>query len=100
MLHFLCCQKVATPIRYVINPNNQNEVIDMKHFFVVGHQGEFVGLLFEIFQKIRGFNSAFDSQDFLSNYLGTKFYSEYNKNLSWQKNLLNFFDRKENVCHK
>ena len=71
-------------IRYVINPANPAEVIDMRHFFVVGRQTEILGLGIEYFQLTRGYyDSAFNAQDFLSNYLGTKFYSGLDSNLAW-----------------
>lgn len=64
--------------RYVINPNNSSEVIDMRHFLVVGEQGEFAGLLIEILQFSGDRASSFDAQDFLSNALGSDFFNEYN----------------------
>jgi hypothetical protein len=65
--------------RYVLNPNNSKEVIDMRHFIVVGQQGELAGLAIEIAQKMGGDKaSAFDAQDLLSNKLGKYFIKGYN----------------------
>jgi len=61
----------STAHRYVYNPRNPNEVIDMRHMLVVGPQGEIAGLLIEAAQI--GNESAFHAQDFLSNALGDDF---------------------------
>jgi hypothetical protein len=93
-------------VRYVINPNNPAEVIDMRHFLVVGKRGELFGLGVEIFQFTRGYReSAFNSQDFLSNYLGERFYSKLDRNAPWRTQLLEFFNNQkrknhENICSK
>lgn len=79
-------------IRYIINPSNPSEVIDMRHFFVIGRQTEVLGLGVEYFQLAQGYyDSAFKAQDFLSNYLGTKYYSDLDPNLSWRVQLMKFF---------
>jgi len=81
-----------TSFRYVVNPNNINEVLDMRHFLVVGPQGELVGLAIEILQGLGGDReSAFDAQDFLSNVLGAKFFVHYNPKLSLDYQLSKFF---------
>ncbi|MEA3306710.1 MAG: RHS repeat-associated core domain-containing protein [Elusimicrobiota bacterium] len=84
--------------RYVINPLNSKEVIDMRHFLVVGQFNELFGLGVEMVQLATDPQSAFNPQDFLSNYLGTKFYSSYDKNLSWRVNLMEFFNKEKNKC--
>ncbi|MCK5125525.1 MAG: RHS domain-containing protein [candidate division Zixibacteria bacterium] len=75
--------------RYVIDPANPNQVIDMRHFLVVGPQGEFAGLFAEILQGPLGDliysdkgtvvdrTSYFDAQDFFSNNLGVIWYAQY-----------------------
>jgi RHS repeat-associated protein len=63
--------------RYVIDPGHPNQVIDMRHFLVVGRAGELFGLFVEIDQNNHGWSSAFNAQDFLSNALGSKFYRYY-----------------------
>ena len=83
-------------VRYVIDPANSNQVIDMRHFLVAGFSGsiydpagsmdlmlpgfsEVPGLLIEILQALPGGDpeSAFHSQDFLSNTLGIEFFRNY-----------------------
>ncbi len=78
-------------IRWVINPNNPAEVIDMRHFLVVGPKGETFGLLVELAQLLAGNKSAFDAQDFLSNYLGSEFFRTYNANRALGDQLKQFF---------
>jgi len=65
--------------RYVIDPANPNQLIDMRHFLNIGQtRSEYFGLMVEIVQKIKGQNeSAFHAQDFLSNYLGVEFFGKY-----------------------
>ncbi|MDY8137212.1 RHS repeat-associated core domain-containing protein, partial [Aquimarina sp. 2201CG5-10] len=61
--------------RYLIDPQNSNRVIDMRHFLVIGLLGEDVGLATEIVQGLKGeIGSAFHFQDFFSNRLGRQFY--------------------------
>ncbi|MEW6096924.1 MAG: RHS repeat-associated core domain-containing protein, partial [bacterium] len=67
----------AEEYRYVIDPSNPNQVIDMRHFLVIGPYGEHVGLFVEISQLITAPGSALDAQDFLSNYLGQEFFDRY-----------------------
>jgi len=88
--------------RYVIDPANPEHVIDMRHFLVVGPQGEFVGLLIEFAQLFSAPGSAFDAQDFLSNALGAEFYEEYyrKKGLSMQDSLNKYFKDREELGKK
>jgi hypothetical protein len=79
--------------RYVRDPVSR-DVIDMRHFLVVGKQGETYGLGVELIQWWYGEESAFDDQDFLSNALGTYFYSERDRCKSAADQLKNFFDRR------
>jgi RHS repeat-associated protein len=67
-------------IRFVINPRNSEEVIDMRHMLVVGPQGEIIGLLGEMGQLFGDNDSAFDAQDFLSNAIGADFYEFLEEN--------------------
>lgn len=59
------------------DPADPNSVIDMRHFLVVGKQGELFGLGVEIGQALSSNpdarSSAFDPQDFYSNALGANF---------------------------
>jgi RHS repeat-associated protein len=66
--------------RFVINPKNPNEVIDMRHMLVIGPQGEIIGLLGEMGQLFGDNDSAFDAQDFLSNAIGADFYEFLEEN--------------------
>jgi len=93
-------------VRYVIDPANNSNVIDMRHFLVVGPQGDFGGLIGELAQlcipdKYGGDKaSAFDSQDFLSNKLGSdfykKYYQKYKSSLSFSQIIEKFFKDREN----
>jgi len=67
----------------------------MRHFLVVGPQGEFMGLLNEIAQKIEGSSSAFNAQDFYSNKRGVDFIDSYDYSKTLEQNLRNFFGVKE-----
>ncbi len=81
-----------TSFRYVVNPNNPNEVLDMRHFLAVGPQGELAGLAIEVLQALGGDRaSAFDAQDFLSNALGAKFFKRYNPELTLGDQLNKYF---------
>lgn len=85
--------------RYVVDPANPNQVIDMRHFLVVGPQGEFVGLVGEVLQRIQGYSdSAFDAQDFLSNKLGSDFFGTYDPKKNFDDQLREFFDKRRNSC--
>lgn len=80
--------------RWVINPRNPSEVLDMRHFLVVGPQGEGVGLLIELAQLIGDNASAFDAQDFLSNAMGSEFFRSrsYDKTKPLGDQLRQFFN--------
>jgi len=83
-------------VRYVVDPGNQNQVIDMRHFLVVGEKGELFGLLVEMLQLSGDNPSSFDAQDFLSNTLGADFFENYydpNGDLSEQ--LKQYFEDRE-----
>ncbi|WP_375560249.1 RHS repeat domain-containing protein [Bernardetia sp. OM2101] len=69
-------QLFAGPLfRYVEDPLN-GKLIDMRHFFVIGMMGNTVGALVEIGQDLGGHDeSAYQSSDFYSNYLGHSFYN-------------------------
>jgi hypothetical protein len=90
----------AENFRYIINPNNPSEVIDMRHFLVIGPQGEAAGLAVETLQGLSNDpntrNSAFSSQDFLSNYLGEQFFSNYDSTLPLSSQLNEFFSGQKN----
>ena len=67
--------------RYVIDPTNENYVIDMRHFLFVGFHlqqitgvGNFAGDVIEIGQFLKGNQSGLNWQDFFSNRLGVAFY--------------------------
>ena len=78
--------------RYVIDPANPSAIIDMRHFFVVGQQGEFMGLGIELLQALHGYPSAFDPQDFYSNALGSKFFRIYDSSKPLGPQLNTFFN--------
>jgi len=63
--------------RYVINPYDGN-VMDMRHVMIVGFMyGQLVGATVERMQSFlpTTMDSAFDAQDYYSNYLGAKYHS-------------------------
>ncbi|MBN1136519.1 MAG: choice-of-anchor D domain-containing protein [Anaerolineae bacterium] len=61
--------------RFVQDPANPNNIIDMRHFLVVGPKGETFGLAVELMQSLGGdLESAYNAQDFYSNALGRDFY--------------------------
>jgi len=87
-----------------MDPNGSGDVIDMRHFIVIGKQGELKGLIVEMFQEFAGDPakggsgdpaSGFDGQDFFSNELGAQFYGSYNSDLSFMDNLKLFFQQRE-----
>ena len=49
--------------RYVIDPKTGN-VIDMRHFLIIGQKGRMVGNSVEVYQKLRGWPSGGDPQDY------------------------------------
>jgi RHS repeat-associated protein len=64
--------------RYVRDPADPTgRVIDMRHFFVVGHEGPLAGYAVETFQLFGMRDSAFHPQDLFSNRLGFEFYRRY-----------------------
>src|SRR5262249_28870220 len=63
--------------RYVIDPKNQKEVIDIRHFVFFGQFGWFsspLGALEEIDQWVHRYPSAFNPYDFYSNDRGGEFH--------------------------
>ena len=65
--------------RYVRHPTLPGVVIDMRHFLVVCIQGEVAGLGVELLQLVKDRGSAFNSQDFMSNAMGTQFFDKMRK---------------------
>jgi len=65
--------------RFVQDPANPSQVIDMKHFLVVGQsQSEAMGFGLEIAQFFMGYYaSVFHAQDMFSNHLGFQFFRDY-----------------------
>ncbi len=92
----------AGKYRYVIDPANPSQVIDMRHFLVVGPKGENFGLAVEIAQLRGDRQSAFDAQDFFSNKLGKDFYKNYYKKYPHLplNVLLNFYFRDREMQRK
>ncbi|HMP32079.1 MAG TPA: hypothetical protein PKD85_20910, partial [Saprospiraceae bacterium] len=65
--------------RYVVDPKTGN-VIDMRHFLIIGQAGEIIGNSVEVIQQIQGYkDSAHNPQDYFSNDLGYKFYNMHSK---------------------
>jgi RHS repeat-associated protein len=87
-------------VRYVVDPADPNQVIDMRHFLVVGPQGELAGLGIEMLQLLGDRGSAFDAQDFFSNALGSQFFRYYDarSRRSLKRQLRDFFARRANRC--
>lgn len=95
----------AEPFRYVKMPNDPVIVIDMRHFLVVGRlggvaMGNVAGLGIEARQAAGGQDSAFQSQDFISNYYGTKFFSAYDSAKPFDRQLNDFFDNPDDFVKK
>jgi len=87
-----------TQYRYVRDPADPNAIIDMRHFLVVGQQGETFGLGVEIAQALQGIrNSAFDPQDFYSNAIGTQFFKNYDPSKSLSDQLRDFFNQRRHM---
>lgn len=85
--------------RYIVDPANPNAIIDMRHFFVVGQQGETIGLGIEILQALGGDrSSAFDPQDFFSNALGSQFFSSYDPSKPLSPQLRAFFSNRQKLA--
>lgn len=85
-------------VRYVIDPANPANIIDMRHFMVIGQYGEAVGLGVEIMQIIKDPQSAFQGQDFYSNTLGKEFFNDYNPNKDLTQQLNTFFQERGKQC--
>ena len=86
--------------RYVRDPADPNSVIDMRHFLVVGKQGELFGLGVEIGQALnpKARDSAFDPQDFYSNALGAQFFATADPNQSFGDQLRAFFAKRKHIA--
>jgi hypothetical protein len=91
--------------KYVLDPKDHNLVaIDMGHFFAAAQVplglGNHLGVLVEIDQLRRGYESAFQGEDFKANALGTIFGQHYLNNpkegKSLGEKLRNFFRDYEN----
>ena len=67
--------------RYIQDANNPGRVIDMRHFIesadVPFGQGEALGALTEIQQGRQGIDSAWEKEDYNSNFLGAVFRNNY-----------------------
>lgn len=97
----------SNEVNFVNDPANPSRVIDMKHFLTVGKRGNFLGLLNEfrqlwdpLHQGVLNFdpwNSAFNAQDFFSNYLGTEFFNSVDPSKSFEENLREFFENRERL---
>ena len=88
--------------RYVRDPADPNSVIDMRHFLVVGKQGELFGLGVEIGQALSSNpdarSSAFDPQDFYSNALGANFFASADPSQNFRDQLRRFFAKRKHVA--
>jgi len=83
--------------RYVADPGNPKAVLDMRHFLVIGEQGELVGLLVETLQIPS--KSAWDPQDFHSNVVGAEFFKpkNYNPQKPFGDQLRKFFNKRKRI---
>lgn len=72
----------------------------MRHFLVVGKQGELFGLGVEIGQALnpKARDSAFDPQDFYSNALGAQFFATADPNQSFGDQLRAFFAKRKHIA--
>ena len=71
----------------------------MKHFLIVGQEGETVGLLIEVLQLFYEPESALDAQDFFSNALGSEFFDDYyNPEFEIGPQLRHFFEVRAGIC--
>ena len=77
-------------------------MIDMRHFLVVGKQGELFGLGVEIGQALssnpKARASAFDSQDFYSNALGASFFATADPSQNFREQLRGFFAKRKHIA--
>ncbi len=81
--------------RFVLKPDDPDVVLDMRHFLVVGRMGETAGLGIEAWQAANKQDSAFQTQDFISNHYGTKFFSKYDDSKPFDEQLTEFFKHPE-----
>jgi Ca2+-binding RTX toxin-like protein len=67
--------------RYIQDPNNPGMVIDMRHFIEAAQfplsLGEWAGAIVEIHQGTKGYPSAWEKEDYRSNFLGVVFRNNY-----------------------
>ena len=75
--------------RYVVDPANPDQAIDIRHFLVVGPKGERFGRTIEMIQDIIAPHSAWDPMDLRSNKLGADLYKNYYKKY---KDLMPFWE--------
>jgi Ca2+-binding RTX toxin-like protein len=87
--------------RYIQDPNNPGMVIDMRHFIEAAQfplsLGEWAGAAIEIHQGTKGYPSAWEKEDYRSNFLGVVFRNNYydpNGNINEQ--FQNFFTDLQN----
>lgn len=90
--------RAGPKLRHVIDPANPSNIIDMRHFMVIGQYGEAVGLGVEILQIFKDPQSAFQGQDFYSNTLGKEFFQTYNPNKDLTQQLNTFFQKRGQKC--
>jgi RHS repeat-associated protein len=89
----------VSTIRYVKDPANPENIIDMRHFIVIGQRSETYGLLAEIAQIVFSPESAFDQQDFYSNQLGAYFFANvYDPDKELSEQLDKFFKSRGSLC--
>jgi hypothetical protein len=87
--------------RYIQDPNNPGMVIDMRHFIEAAQfplsLGKWAGAAIEIHQGTKGYPSAWEKEDYRSNFLGVVFRNNYydpNGNINEQ--FQNFFTDLQN----
>jgi RHS repeat-associated protein len=93
--------------RYVKDPANSSNIIDMRHFLVVGYYGGTYGLAVEMAQywHQKGWEpegTAFNAQDLFSNRLGSEFFSYYPVGMSTilSPHLKKYFDWRQRMGRK
>ncbi len=67
----------------------------MRHFLVVGQLGQVAGLGIEAVQGFDKQESAFQSQDIISNHYGARFFAKYDPALPLDRQLSDFFKNPE-----
>jgi hypothetical protein len=68
-------------LRYIRDPQNTENVIDMRHMLIMGANGPAVGNTVEVGQWLTpGNRSGMDPQDFYSNDLQYRFYEHLSQN--------------------